>query len=154
MMMRTHGRSGGSIRLLLGVVVAIISIISFLSAQQYNPVTGEKQHISLTTEQEIALGLQAVPEMKAQFGGLHPDNTLQNEVDQIGTRIVNSSIASQSPWQFAYHVLADEETINAFALPGGQIFITNALLSQLETEDEVAGVLAHETVHVLARHSA
>jgi predicted Zn-dependent protease len=67
---------------------------------------------------------------------------------------VASTAAKDSPYQFEFNVLADEETINAFALPGGPIFITAGLLNHLETEGQLAGVLAHEMGHVAARHSA
>lgn len=145
---------GSSIRLIMGVVIAIISIVSYLASRSYNPVTGENQYLSLTPEQEISLGLQSAPEMIQEFGGLSADQNAQQTVDNVGFNIVNKSVAHTTPWQFEYSVLNDPQTVNAFALPGGQIFITEALLSQLTTEDEVAGVLAHETVHVLARHSA
>jgi beta-barrel assembly-enhancing protease len=149
------GASGGSSgRLLIGIIIAIISLISYFASQSYNPVTGENQYLSLTPEQEIALGYQSAPEMIQEFGGLSRDDRAQNLVDDIGSQLDNTDIVRGTPWQFDYNVLADQETVNAFALPGGPIFITTALLSALETEDEVAGVLAHETVHVLARHSA
>ena len=148
-------RGGGSgIRLILGVVIAIISIISYVASRSFNPVTGENQYLSLTPDQEIALGLQSAPEMIQEFGGLSPDQNAQTTVDNIGFNIVNKSVAHTTPWQFEYSVLADQQTVNAFALPGGQVFITEALLSQLTTQDEIAGVLAHETIHVLASHSA
>ena len=145
---------GSSIRLILGVVIAIISIISYVASRSFNPVTGENQYLSLTPDQEITLGLQSAPEMIQEFGGLSPDQNAQTTVDNIGFNIVNKSVARTTPWQFEYSVLADQQTVNAFALPGGQVFITEALLSQLTTQDEIAGVLAHETIHVLARHSA
>jgi predicted Zn-dependent protease len=145
---------GSSIRLILGVVIAIISIISYVASRSYNPVTGENQYLSLTPDQEISLGLQSAPEMIQEFGGLSPNQQDQALVDKVGFTIVNKSVAHSTPWQFEYSVLNDSQTVNAFALPGGQIFITEALLSQLTSEDEVAGVLAHETIHVLARHSA
>ncbi len=148
-------RSGGSnIRLILGAVIAIISIISYVASRTVNPVTGENQYLSLTPDQEIALGQQSAPEMVQEFGGLSPDQNAQNEVDKVGYNLVNNSVARSTPWQFDYNVLDDQQTVNAFALPGGPIFITEALLTQLTTEDEIAGVLAHETIHVIARHSA
>ncbi len=151
-MRQTRGANSG--RLIIGLIIAVLSILSFLSSQEYNEVTGEKQYISLTVEQEIALGLQSAPEMIKQFGGLYPDNQIQQLLDSIGATLIQNSVAQDTPWQFEFHVLNDRNTINAFALPGGQVFITIALLSQLQTEDQVAGVLAHEIVHVLARHSA
>lgn len=147
-------RSSGKARLLIAVVIGIISLISYFSSSEYNPVTGEKQHISISKDQEIALGLQAVPEMVQQFGGLFPDQSLQDLVDKIGSDIVNKSAAKSTDWQFEFHLLADQQTVNAFALPGGQVFITYALLSRLESNGQLAGVLGHEIGHVIARHSA
>lgn len=147
-------RSGGSIRLIMGIAMAIFALISYFASQEYNPITGENQYISMTADQEIALGLQSAPQLIREFGGLYPDEDIQDAIDIIGFRLVNSSIARRTDWRFEFHVLDDPQTINAFALPGGQVFITTALLSRLETEDEVAGVLAHEIVHVLARHGS
>lgn len=148
------GSSGLTGRLLIGVVIVVISLISYFGSKEYNPITGQDQYLSLTPEQEIALGLQSAPEMIQEFGGLDPSNQVQQQINDIGFNIVNNSVARDTPWEFDFHVLDDDQTINAFALPGGQVFITDGLLSQLTTEDEVAGVLAHEIVHVLARHSA
>jgi predicted Zn-dependent protease len=92
--------------------------------------------------------------MKQQFGGDDPDPQLQALVDQIGDEIVQSSAANKSPYQFEFHLLGDRETINAFALPGGQVFITRALLEKLKTRGQRAGVLGHEIGHVVARHGA
>jgi predicted Zn-dependent protease len=75
-------------------------------------------------------------------------------VDEVGQRIVQSSAASRTPYQYEFHLLGDAQTINAFALPGGQIYITRALFDKLTTEGELAGVLGHEIGHVVARHSA
>ncbi|MBP1654622.1 MAG: hypothetical protein H6Q28_1178, partial [Bacteroidetes bacterium] len=83
-----------------------------------------------------------------------PDEQAQALVDRIGKGIVRGSPAGQSGYPFEFHVLADPQTVNAFALPGGQIFITAALLSRLETEGQLAGVLSHEVGHVVGRHSA
>jgi predicted Zn-dependent protease len=153
---RTTSRRRGSGwgRLIMAGVIALVSLISYFGSRQDNSVTGETQYIGITVEQEIALGLQAAPQMAAEFGGLHPDQQAQAIVDQIGNQIVQSSPASGTPYEFEFHLLEDEQTINAFALPGGQIFITRALLDQLQTEGELAGVLGHEIGHVVARHSA
>lgn len=150
----TYNRSFNSGRLVIGFIIALFSLISFFSSHEYNPVTGEKQFISLTPKQEIALGLQAVPEMIAQFGGESRDARARRRVEEIGRSVVASSQAGQTDWDFNFHLLADRETINAFALPGGQIFITEALFKELETDGQLAGVLGHEVGHVVARHSA
>lgn len=141
-------------RIIIGLIIAAVSSILYFTNTQVNPVTGEKQRIAMTAEQEIALGVQSAPQMAGQFGGLLPDKAVQAYVKDVGQRIVASSTAKSSPYKFDFHVLRDPETINAFALPGGQIFITAALLKQLQNEAQLAGVLGHEIGHVIGRHSA
>ncbi len=149
------GRRGcGGPRLLIGLVMAVFALVSYFGSSVYNPITGEKQHINITEDQEIALGLQSAPEMAQQYGGLHPNPQARALVEAVGERIVANSAAAQSNYPFKFHLLADPQTVNAFALPGGQIFITNALFSRLQTDGQLAGVLGHEIGHVVARHSA
>lgn len=149
-----QSRSGGCLRIGLALAVAVFAIISFMGSKVDNPITGKEQYITISEEQEIALGLQAAPEMAAQFGGLEPDQDYQVAVKYVGDYLIENSLASNSDYPFEFHVLADQRTVNAFALPGGQIFVTRAMVDALETEGQIAGVLAHEIVHVLARHSA
>ncbi len=92
--------------------------------------------------------------MAQQFGGLDPDPKMQELVDRVGGQVVARSSANDTPCRFEFHTLNDPETINAFALPGGQIFITEGLLRRLDTEGQLAGVLGHEVGHVVARHGA
>ena len=150
----TRNRTMGKSRLILAVVFIGFSFISYLSSKEFNPVTGEDQYISLTPRQEIALGLQAAPQMIQQYGGLYPDQKYQDMVDNIGLSLVRKSKASETVYQYDFHLLNDRQTINAFALPGGQVFITAALFGELKTEAQLAGVLGHEIGHVVARHSA
>ena len=147
-------RSGGCLRIGIALAIAAFAIISFMGSKVYNPYTGQDQYVTISQDQEIALGLQAAPEMAAQFGGLEPDQDYQVIVDYVGNELVQNSSADQSDYPFEFHVLADQRTVNAFALPGGQIFVTRAMIDNLETEGQLAGVLAHEMVHVLARHGA
>ena len=123
------------------------------SNKEENPYTGRVQAINMTAEQEIAIGLQSAPQMAQEYGGLYPDRRLQAVVDAVGNNLVQNSIARSTPYQFEFHLLADERTVNAFALPGGQIFITHALFNRLN-EGQLAGVLGHEIGHVIGRHSA
>jgi predicted Zn-dependent protease len=141
-------------RLIIAAVIAVIAIISYYSKTQINPVTGEKQRVSLTPQQEILLGLRSAPEMINQMGGEVRDPKINGYVETLGQKIVNGTEASKSEYQFDFHVLADSKTVNAFALPGGQIFITMGLLNMLENEDQLAGILGHEIGHVIGRHSA
>ena len=151
---RGQGRSGANIRILIALALAAFALISYFSTREVNPITGETQYIALQPEQEIALGLQAAPQMMQQHGGEYADPELQAYVDEVGFRIVRNSDAAKTGWQFDFHLLADPQTINAFALPGGQVFITAALYEKLQTEGQLAGVLGHEIGHVIARHGA
>jgi len=150
----TRRGSSCSGRLIMAALIAGVSLLSYFGSRQDNAVTGETQYIGITVEQEIALGLQSAPQMAQEFGGLDPDESAQAVVDQVGNSVVQSSPASQTPYEYDFHLLEDPQTINAFALPGGQIFITRALFDRLETEGQLAGVLGHEIGHVVARHSA
>ncbi|MGF1514976.1 MAG: M48 family metalloprotease [Elainellaceae cyanobacterium] len=142
------------IRLVIGAAFALFGLFSYFTNITENPVTGENQRVQLSPEEEIALGRQARDELLVQGGGLYPDPTLQDYLDQIGAEVVQDSGAGRSPYPFEFHLLQDPQTVNAFALPGGQIFITTGLLSQLDTEAQLAGVLGHEVAHVVARHGA
>jgi beta-barrel assembly-enhancing protease len=150
-------RNRGCSRLLIALVIAAAGVIAYMSRTEVNPVTGEKQHVALSVDQEKVLGLEAAPEMAAKMGGVVPENDPQSaKVKQVGRRIVERGDAARSPYagSFDFHLLADPETINAFALPGGQIFITRGLLERMQNEDELAGVLGHEVGHVIHRHAA
>lgn len=151
---RPRSRRMGNGRILVALVMAGIALFSYFSSKSYNPVTDEEQYIAITRDQEIALGLQSRPQMMQQHGGLLNDPDVQDYVDYICDRILSNSAAMQAEWPYECHVLADGQTVNAFALPGGQMFLTLALYNQLETEGQVAGVMAHEIGHVVARHSA
>jgi predicted Zn-dependent protease len=147
---------GGSVlRLLFGAAIALFGIVTYFMHTSINPVTGEKQHVSMSPSQEIALGLQSAPEMAAQMGGEAADSDpRQQEVSKVGLSVAMHSDAAISKYPFQYHLLNDMQTVNAFALPGGQVFITRALYDKLADEAELAGVLGHETGHVVERHSA
>ena len=149
-----RNRGGLKIRLLLFAGIALFSLFKYYSNTEENPYTGKKQHITLTPNEEVRMGLQSAPSMAQQHGGLHPNNEYQALVDKVGNRLVSSSLAKSTPYRYDFHLLRDPQTINAFALPGGQVFITYALFSKLQNEDQLAGVLGHEIGHVLGRHSA
>jgi predicted Zn-dependent protease len=151
----SSGRGSGlPLKLIIALVIAAFSLITYFSNTSYNPITQEKQHVAISPDQEIAIGLQSAPEMSNEYGGQANDAVGQARVSQIGSSIVANSDAGKTPYKFKFHLLADNRTINAFALPGGQVFITEGLYRRLDTPGEVAGVLAHEIGHVAARHSA
>jgi len=146
-------RSSWKIRIFIGLAIVAFAFIKKCNNTEKNPYTGRSQHITMDANQEIAIGLQSAPQMAQQHGGLYPDERLQAFVDNVGNKLVQNSIARETPYKFDFHLLADAKTINAFALPGGQCFITYALFSQLN-EEQLAGVLGHEIGHVIGRHSA
>jgi predicted Zn-dependent protease len=114
-----------------------------------NPVTGRPQLALISEDQEIALGKQAGAEV-ARSVGLVEDKELQQYVARIGARLAKDSERPELPWTFR---VVDDAAVNAFALPGGQIFVTRGLLAHLGSEAELAVVLGHEIGHVTARHS-
>ncbi len=151
---------GLNLRLIIAVGVILFSVIGYMTKSSVNPVTGEKQRVSMSKEQEMQMGLQAAPQMIRQHGGLFPSREAQTVVDQVGARLLNALSTELMeknvtvPYRFEIYLLADPRTVNAFALPGGQVFITYALFEKLQTEGQLAGVLAHEIGHVVERHGA
>jgi predicted Zn-dependent protease len=141
-------------RWLIALVIAIVSLVTYFGSTTKNPITGETQRVALKPEEEIALGLKSAPEMAAQMGGLSRNPQAKALVERVGAKLVQDSLAAKSPYRFSFNVLADPKTINAFALPGGPVFITEGLLRLLRSEGELAAVLGHETGHVIARHSS
>ena len=114
-----------------------------------NPVTGKKELALISESQEIQMGQQAAVEVR-QSSGVVPDSALQAYVRGIGLRLAKASERPNLPWSFD---VVDDPAVNAFALPGGSIFITRGILSYMQNEAELATVLGHEIGHVTARHS-
>jgi len=114
-----------------------------------NPATGSRQ-LSLVGEgQEIAMGREYDPQIVAQMG-IYPDSALQRYLRDLGERMAAVSERPQLPWTFR---LVDDPLVNAFAVPGGFIYITRGILAHMNSEAELAGILGHEIGHVTARHS-
>src|SRR5688572_15266572 len=129
---------------------SVAALLAAVVACATNPVTG-KREVSLMSEgQEIALGKESDGQIRAEMG-LYDDPALQQYVSDIGLRLAKLSERPTLPWQFA---VVDQPAINAFALPGGYIYLTRGILAFLDSEAEVAGVLGHEIGHVTARHAA
>lgn len=134
--------------------MAFFGAITYFTSSVQNPVTGEKQRVQLSPRQEVVLGLEARDKMAAQYGGLYPGQSIQQYVDRVGERVVNGSEAKKAGYPFEFHLLRDSKTVNAFALPGGQVFITAGLMRLLNSEAQLAAVLGHEAGHVVGRHGA
>jgi predicted Zn-dependent protease len=115
-----------------------------------NPVTGSREIVLMSPEREASVGKQAAEQVK-QSMGLVEDQALVAYVRQVGTRVAAHSPRKDVPFQFA---IANMAETNAFALPGGYIYVSRGLLALARSEDELANVLAHEVGHVAARHAA
>ena len=121
-----------------------------LAACATNPVTGQREYNLMSEAQELQLGQEMDPQVRAEMG-LYPDPGWQEYVQGVGMRLAKASERPELPWHFA---VVDVPAVNAFALPGGYIYITRGLLAHLDNEAEMAGVLGHEIGHVTARHAA
>jgi predicted Zn-dependent protease len=114
-----------------------------------NPATGARQLTLVSESQEIGMGRDYDREVVASMG-LYPDTGLQRYVQQLGARLAATSERPNLPWTFR---VVDDPVVNAFALPGGFIYVTRGILAHLNSEAELAGVVGHEIGHVTARHS-
>ncbi|HET9251104.1 MAG TPA: M48 family metalloprotease [Candidatus Eisenbacteria bacterium] len=138
--------------IVFGVILAGLVVV-ILAMSQKNPYSGRVLPVEMTPEDESALGTHMAPWMSQQLGGLDPDTDAQGMVTAAGDRIAGAAVAGGSTYRFQFHVLADTALAEAYALPGGHIFLTRGLLERLENEAQLAGVLAHQVAHVLARHT-
>lgn len=115
-----------------------------------NPATGERQLIMISESQEIQMGQQVAEQVEVSYG-LYDDPPLAAYVNEVGQKLAATSERPNLPWSFK---VVDDPIINAFALPGGPIFVTRGILAYFNSEAEMAAVLGHEIGHVTARHSA
>lgn len=127
----------------------ILSVVLLNTGCSTNPVTGEQDFVTISEEKEIAMGRQAHGQVLKQYS-LYENQELQDYVQRVGRTLAQKSHRSNLIYRF--HVL-DSNEINAFALPGGYIYITRGLMAYLNSEAELAAVLGHEIGHVTARHS-
>ena len=131
-------------------IVGVVLLATLVHACATNPVTGRRELSLMSEAQEIALGKESDAQIRQEMG-VYEDAALQRYVSEIGLRMAKLSQRPGLPWQFT---VVDQPAINAFALPGGYIYLTRGILPFLEDESELAGVLGHEIGHVTARHSA
>ncbi|MBK7404016.1 MAG: M48 family metallopeptidase [Phycisphaerales bacterium] len=138
----------------LGVV--IVGVVGLSQAGcSTNPATGERSFTMMSWDQEIALAAQAGPEFTAEYGGETPDAQVQGYVDELGAKLTEAALSqahAEVPDLAWDYTLLDSAVLNAFALPGGKVFVSRGLADKLENEAELAGVMGHEIGHVMARH--
>lgn len=132
------------------VLISLSFVIAMLISCAVNPVTGKTELMLLSESDEIQLGRQSDKEIVAQYG-LYNDQELQTYIEQLGQTMVKVSHRPNLAFSFR---LLDSPVINAFAVPGGYVYITRGILAYLNNEAELAGVMGHEIGHVTARHSA
>jgi predicted Zn-dependent protease len=131
--------------------LALIIVLNLLAACAVNPVTGQQELVLMSEQQELAMGAHYYPETTQMNNGLVPhDQGLQEYVSQVGHKLARVSHRPGIPWEFN---VVNSDQVNAFALPGGKISLTRGLIAKMDSEDEMASVLAHEIGHVTARHS-
>jgi len=130
-------------------LAAALGTVLLLANCAANPVTGQQNFSLMSEAEEIRTGRQADVEVKKEYG-IYESPELQRYVNEVGQRMARTSHRPQ----LAYHfTVVDSPEINAFALPGGYVYITRGLLAYLNSEAELAAVLGHEIGHVTARHS-
>jgi predicted Zn-dependent protease len=125
-----------------------IALCLLLHGCAINPATGKRQLVLISEAQEIAIGRESDESIVAQFG-LYPDEALQDYVAGIGHDLAARSERPDLDWTFR---VLDDPLVNAFALPGGYIYVTRGILAHFNSEAELASVLGHEIGHVTARH--
>lgn len=134
----------------LRVVLSAFALL--LTACSVNPATGERDFTAfMSPEQEIKVGREQHPKIIEQFGGVYGDPEVTTYVNRVGQRLAR--VSELPNLKFTFTVLNDD-IVNAFALPGGFVYISRGLLGLANTEAELAGVLGHEIGHVTGRHSA
>jgi predicted Zn-dependent protease len=130
----------------LGVLAALVCV----AGCAVNPATGRREFTLVTADQELAIGKDGYAATLSEYGR-YDDARLSAYVDSVGQRLAKVSELPGLDWHFT---VLDDPTVNAFAMPGGYIYITRGILAHLQSEAQLAGVLGHEIGHVTARHSA
>ncbi len=128
----------------------VLLSVACSAACAVNPVTGKREFSLMSEAEELAIGQQADAEIRREMG-VYDDQDLQQYINDIGQRLARVSHRPNLPWSFT---VVDSPAINAFAVPGGYVYITRGILPYLKDEAELAGVLGHEIGHVTARHAS
>jgi predicted Zn-dependent protease len=124
--------------------------IALLAGCARNPATGNRELMLVSESQEIEMGTQYDKEVVASIG-LYPDPAMQRYIQELGTTMSATSERPKLPWTFR---VVDDAAVNAFAVPGGYIYVTRGILAHVNSEAELAGIVGHEIGHVTARHTA
>jgi predicted Zn-dependent protease len=131
-------------------LVMCVGLLSACGTQVVNPVTGQTERSVMSEQDEIALGKKSHQQVLQEYGA-YADPKLQAYVNDLGQRLAKQSHRANLVWTFT---VLDSPEINAFALPGGYVYVTRGIMAYLDSEAELAGVIGHEIGHVTARHGA
>ena len=123
-------------------------LLVFLAGCAVNAVTGQEELMFFSDDKDVELGNKYAPQIEKALGGRFPDENLQNYVNRVGQRVVRFC---HRPDIAYYFTVVDQRAVNAFAVPGGHVFITRGLLEKLDSEAQLAAILGHEVGHVVAR---
>ncbi len=143
----THGR-----RTFLAALPFLLASCATSKKHRYREGNNKGQKTSITIKDEKTMAKEYLPKMLKDYPP-YQDKYLQGYINHVGQNIVQTNKLHQKPYQYRFR-LVESQTINAFALPAGEIFVTGPLLLMAESEAELAGVIGHEIGHVKARHSA
>ncbi len=127
-----------------------LSLLAGCGSQVVNPVTGQTERSVMSEAAELAEGKKAHEQVMQEYG-VYKNPRLQAYVNEVGQKLARESHRANIPWTFT---VLDSPEINAFALPGGYVYITRGILAYMESEADMAGVIGHEIGHVTARHGA
>ena len=136
------------------LILAIVFLGSFLSGcatREYNTATGKEDIIFVDTQKEVNIGKSIAESIeKSKEIKLDPDPLMTERVNNVGQKI--AAVSDRKEVKYSFRVI-DKDDVNAFALPGGYVFVFKGLVDKVSSDDELAGVIAHEIAHVVARHS-
>jgi len=132
-------------------ILFIISIASGCATQEYNTATGKEDIIFVDTQKEVNIGKSIAESIeRSKEIKLDPDPLMTERVNDVGQKI--ASVSDRKEVKYIFRVI-DKDDVNAFALPGGYVFVFKGLVDKISKDDELAAVIAHEIAHVVARHS-
>jgi len=127
-----------------------LALLTACGTTAINPVTGQQERTVMSEAEEVNTGRQQHEEVLKEYGR-YPDEKLQAYVNDVGQRLAKQSHRAHLQWHFT---VLDSPEINAFALPGGYVYVTRGIMAYLDSEADLAGVIGHEIGHVTARHGA
>lgn len=133
------------------VMAALVSSFIVAGCGPVNQATGQRDLSFISPQQEAQIGAEQHPKMVVQFGGEYDDPALQAYVEGIGRKLSQVSEKPNIQWTFT---ILNSPVVNAFALPGGYVYVSRGLMGLANSEAELAGVIGHEIGHVTARHGA